>query len=142
MDRRGRGHLDCSRGISLVDRVGTPILHGKQAVTNERMRRITPRGTGRAARSGYQAARRGYEELEFPFPRSLVGLEFEAYLASRFDDAAQAGREAEEFFTSVGANSYPARYRNAFRGTPAPPEEPRSAATPRAAVPVDLELPA
>jgi len=95
-----------------------------------------------AARSGYQAARRGYAELEFPFVRSLVGLEFEAYLASRFDDAAQAGREAEEFFTSVGANPYPARYRNAFRGTPAPPTLGTPTAAPLAAVAVDAEQPA
>jgi PPE-repeat protein len=71
-----------------------------------------------------------------------VGLEFEAYLASRFDDAAQAGREAEEFFTSVGANSYPARYRNAFRGTPAPPTLGTPTAAPLAAVAVDAEQPA
>jgi hypothetical protein len=98
-----------------------------------------------AARSGYQAARRGYEELEFPFPRSLVGLEFEAYLGSRFDDARTAGTEAEEFFTSVGAGSFPARYRNAFRGTPAPPEaetgrQPSAQAS--TAIPVDVEQPA
>ncbi|HEX9634355.1 MAG TPA: AAA family ATPase, partial [Candidatus Limnocylindria bacterium] len=99
-------------------------------------------GNWSSARSGYQAARRGYAELENRFLRSLVGLEFEAYLGSRFEDARTAGREAEEFFTSVGAGSFPARYRNAFRGTPAPPTLETPTAAPLAAVAVDVEQPA
>jgi len=96
------------------------------------------------ARTAFRAAISGLEALANHFHRSLAGLQFDAYLGQRFEDARQAGTDAEAFFVSVDAAEFPARYRATFRGTPAPPAEEaiRAPAAPRAAVPVDAEQPA
>ena len=83
-----------------------------------------------------------YDALGHRFYRALLGLQFDAYLGQRFEDARQAGADAEAFFATVGAASFVDRYRAAFRGTPAPPPTEASPAPRKAAVPVDAEQPA
>jgi class 3 adenylate cyclase/tetratricopeptide (TPR) repeat protein len=97
------------------------------------------------ARLHYLRAIERVDELGWRDRAARIGLEFDAYLGSRFADARAAGERADAFYASVGAESFPARYRAAFQGTPAPPAGGRpagAAATTRDALPVDAEQPA
>jgi len=95
------------------------------------------------ARAAYRAALDGFDSLDMGFWRALAGLQFDAYLGQRFEDARQAGADAEALFAANGAAGFVDRYRAAFKGTPAPPlEGARPGAAPRAAVSVDAEQPA
>ena len=95
------------------------------------------------ARAAYRLALRGFDALDMHLWKALSGLQFEAYLGARFDEAREAGGDAEALFAANDAAGFVDRYRAAFTGTPAPPMEgaPPGAA-PRAAVPVDAEQPA
>ena len=74
--------------------------------------------------------------------KAIAGLQFDLYLGERFEDARQAGANAEALFAANDAAGFVDRYRAAFTGTPAPPPEGSRPAAPRAAVPVDAEQPA
>ena len=94
------------------------------------------------ARAAYHNALDGYDALGHRFYRALVGLQFDAYLGQRFEDARQAGMDAETFFAGLAAAGFVDRYRAAFRGTPAPPLTAAGPMPRKAAVPVDAEQPA
>jgi len=94
------------------------------------------------ARAAYINALKGCDALGMGFWKALAGLQFDAYLGQRFEDARQAGANAEALFASNGAAGFADRYRAAFKGTPAPPA-PAAGSTPtKAAVAVDAEQPA
>jgi class 3 adenylate cyclase/tetratricopeptide (TPR) repeat protein len=72
------------------------------------------------ARAAYLQARTGYRELGWALEGMLVGLEFDAFLGQRFEDARAAGQEAEAWLDERGGSSVVERYRAGFQGTPAP----------------------
>jgi class 3 adenylate cyclase/tetratricopeptide (TPR) repeat protein len=94
------------------------------------------------ARAAYRSALEHYDALGMGFWKALAGLQFDAYLGQRFEDAREAGVDAESSFASVGAAGFVDRYRAAFKGTPAPPLPAAGSAPRKAAVPVDAEQPA
>jgi hypothetical protein len=94
------------------------------------------------ARAAYRSVLEHYEALGMGFWKALAGLQFDAYLGQRFEDAREAGVDAESSFASVGAAGFVDRYRAAFKGTPAPPLPAAGSAPRKAAVPVDAEQPA
>jgi tetratricopeptide (TPR) repeat protein len=90
----------------------------------------------------YQDALRIFREMEWGLDVARIGLEFDAFMGSVSEEARSAGADGEAFFVARGAESFPVRYRAAFKGTPAPAaEQPRSAATSRAAVAVGEDPP-
>jgi hypothetical protein len=95
------------------------------------------------ARAHYLQATEHVDELGWQDRAARIGLEFDAYLGQRFGEARQAGERAAAYYASVGAPDFPARYRAAFKGTPAPPAGGRApTTTTRDALPVDAEQPA
>jgi tetratricopeptide (TPR) repeat protein len=119
-------------------RLSTGVLAHVQAVAT------ALHGEWDEARAAYQAALDSERQLELGLHVARLELEFSAFLGRRFDDARRAGESADAFFVSVGAADFSARYRGAFRGTPAPPTggSDRPTTSPRAAVPIDAEQPA
>jgi len=94
------------------------------------------------ARAAYRSALEHYDALGMGFWKALVGLQFDAYLGQRFEDARQGGVDAEALFAANGAAGFVDRFREAFKGTPAPPLPAAGSAPRKAAVPVDAEQPA
>jgi tetratricopeptide (TPR) repeat protein len=92
------------------------------------------------AHSEYAATLAGYRITGENLEAALVGLEQDAYLGARFEDARAGGQRAEAWLAERGAEGVVERYRAVFKGTPAPPAA-GSSATKRA-VPVDAEQPA
>jgi class 3 adenylate cyclase/tetratricopeptide (TPR) repeat protein len=92
------------------------------------------------ARAEFRAAIVGFDDLGHLLFRSIIGLQFDAYLGQRYEDARRAGVDAEEVFASGRATSFVEHYRAGFTVKPAPPIG--SAAPSKAAVPVDAEQPA
>jgi tetratricopeptide (TPR) repeat protein len=97
----------------------------------------TAAGRWDEARAEFRPAIAGYGALGHLLYRSLAGLQFDAYLGQRFEDARQAGVDAEEFFASGGATSFVEHYRGVFTVPPAPPLT--ASVAPKAALPVDAE---
>ncbi|MGH2484227.1 MAG: hypothetical protein ACRDE9_07200, partial [Candidatus Limnocylindria bacterium] len=93
------------------------------------------------AHLAYHQAIAGFRALELHLDTALLGLEYAAYLGTRFEEARAAGAEAAAWFAERGAESVVERYRAAFKGTPAPPTTHSGVGT-RAAVPMDAEQPA
>ena len=95
------------------------------------------------ARAAFRSAMEVYDALEVRLWRSIAGLQFDAYLGQRFEDARQAGEDAEALFAANDAVGFVGRYRAAIRGKPAPPlDGARPGAAERTPVPVDAEQPA
>ncbi len=89
----------------------------------------------------YAATLAGFRISGENLEAALVGLEQDAFLGGRFDDARAGGQQAEAWLAERGAEGVVERYRAAFKGTPAPPAK-GSAAPPRSPIPVDAEQPA
>lgn len=97
---------------------------------------------GRAddARGAYGNAIQALRNLDFNLEATLLGLEFEAYLGERFEDARAAGEAAAAWFAERGGARVVERYHSRFAGTPIP--GPGGPGAPRRTVPVDAEQPA
>jgi class 3 adenylate cyclase/tetratricopeptide (TPR) repeat protein len=92
------------------------------------------------AHLAYRQAIAGFRALERYLDTALLGLEYAAYLGTRFEEARAAGEEASVWFSERGAGHVADGYRAAFKGTPAPPAT-RTGVGGKA-VPVDAEQPA
>jgi class 3 adenylate cyclase/tetratricopeptide (TPR) repeat protein len=95
------------------------------------------------ARAAFRLARDKFDDLDMGLWQALADTQFDAYLGARFEDARQAGVDAEGLFAGNGAAGFVDRYRAAFKGTPAPAVAgPGTGAAARASVQVDVEQPA
>jgi hypothetical protein len=95
------------------------------------------------AATAHASAIAGFEALEWDLDAALLGLESAAFLSARSEEARLAGEKAEAWFVEHGMPDLPRRYREAFKGTPAPTlAGARPGAAPRDPVPVDAEQPA
>jgi tetratricopeptide (TPR) repeat protein len=99
--------------------------------------RAAMRGAWDEARLGYRRAIEIRRDLELAMIAARLGLELDAILGARYEDAREEGRRAEETFVSVGAAEYPFRYRAAYAGPVAPTA---GEATSRRALPVESEV--
>lgn len=114
------------------------------AATRDQVAALVAVSAGRwdDGRAAFTSALEHYDALGMGFWKALAGLQFDAYLGQRFEDAREAGADAESLFASNRAAGFVDRYRAAFKGTPAPPL-PATGSTPqRATVAVDAEQPA
>ena len=91
---------------------GRPVVAGLEGAA--RAARAARSGELDAARSGFADAMNALDRAGSAMDRNLIGLLWGALLANEQPEAATAGSEAEEFFTSRGAASFVRAYRETF----------------------------